>query len=119
MVVSETISACLLPEYHSACLLPSKSKSMAICGPKDSVLIIQELVAGKSLDKEYNSVLASRLPTGDIIPSSGGGRKEGGEQGKEDGFIVARYPECHLQLVCCSCQGSLPLSFMSVQKLYT
>lgn len=81
---------------------------------------------GESPDKEYNDVLASRLPTGDIIPSSRRGRRRSGEggigwggAGKEGGCIVAMHPECHLQSVGHSCQGSLPLSFMSVQKLYT
>ena len=87
---------------------------------KDSALIAQELIVSKSPEKDYDGILASRLPTPDIIPSRGRGRRgRWGEQGKEAICIMARHPECHLQSVGHSCQGSLPLSFVSVQKLYT
>lgn len=39
--------------------------------------------------------------------------------GEQDGCGVAGHPECHLHSVGHSCQGSVPLSFVSAQKLYT
>lgn len=95
-------------------LFPSKSKSVAHSHPEDAALITQELVDSKLSAKEYKGILASRLPTGGIIPSRGRGRR-----GRGGGWMHNGTP-CRMSLTVGwpSRQGSLPLSFVSVQKLY-
>ena len=69
---------------------------MALSHPDDSVLITQELVVGKSPDNEYDGILASRLPTGDIIPSRGRCRRGKGEAGEGGWMHSGKVPRMSL-----------------------
>lgn len=81
-MVSDTTSACSLSKHHSVSFLPSKSKSAARSHPENTELIAQELIENKPTAKEYEGILASRLPIGDIIPSRGRGRR-----GRDGGWM--------------------------------
>lgn len=81
-MVSDTTSVCSLLKHCLVSFRPSKSKSAAHSHPENTELIAQELIENKPTAKEYEGILASRLPIGDIIPSRGRGRR-----GRDGGWM--------------------------------